>query len=61
MTSFAAPSAELILEAYRVGRGRGTSLSLGYYLSIDNKAFFCQNPNNSDGVIVGEEPTSNPQ
>jgi len=46
---------DLIKEAYKVGRSRGTSLSLGYYLSLDGKSIFCQNPNSSEGVIVGED------
>ncbi len=48
---------ELVIKAYLVGRNRGTSLSLGYFISPDGESIFCRNPNSPDGVMVGD--TSN--
>lgn len=46
---------DLILLAYQQGRSRGTSLSLGYYVSPDQRTVFCQNPNSPEGVLVGDQ------
>jgi hypothetical protein len=45
--------AQLIESAYQVGRGRGTSLAAGYYVSPDGGTVFVQNPNSPEGVFVG--------
>lgn len=46
---------ELTVLAYLTGKKRGTSLSAGYYINSKTKEFFCQNPNNSGGIVVGKD------
>ena len=51
-------NASLVKEAYNVGRGRGTSLSLGYAITPCGTAIFCRNPNSPDGIVVGNQSAS---